>query len=56
MAPADICFGVARMYEMHCNFKPEYFQIFRTLDEALSWLEVEPVREPNNGGVEVDQP
>ena len=38
VAPKDISFGLARMYEALSGDVPFAFAVFRTSDEALSWL------------------
>ena len=38
VAPKDISFGLARMYEALSGDVPFEFAVFRTSDEALSWL------------------
>ena len=38
VAPKDISFGLARMYEAVSVDAPLEFAVFRTTDEALSWL------------------
>ena len=41
VAPQDLVFGLARMYELSSGQKGENVSIFRSLDEALAWLRKE---------------
>jgi hypothetical protein len=38
VAPKDLSFGLARMYEPFANAVPWDFTVFRTIDAALAWL------------------
>lgn len=38
VAPQDISFGLARMYEAFSDSVPWEFKVFRSADAALSWL------------------
>ena len=38
IAPTNISFGLARMYEGYSGFVPEDFTVFRAVDAALDWL------------------
>jgi hypothetical protein len=38
VAPRDLSFGLARMYEAFADSIPWDFTVFRTIDEALTWL------------------
>jgi hypothetical protein len=38
VAPKDISFGLARMYEAFASNIPWDFIVFRSIDEALTWL------------------
>jgi len=38
VAPEDISFGLARMYEVFSGAVPWEFVVFRTADAALAWL------------------
>ena len=38
VAPRDVVFGMARMFEMLHQEAPEAFRVFRTAEEARSWL------------------
>ncbi|MBE7462367.1 MAG: hypothetical protein HS116_02630 [Planctomycetes bacterium] len=42
VAPQDIVFGLSRMYEMFSGAKGQNIRVFRTLDEARTWLQGEP--------------
>lgn len=37
--PADVDFGLGRMYEMQAQDLPIKTSVFRTMEEALHWLE-----------------
>ena len=39
VAPGDFEFGLSRMYEVFSRSTEENFSVFRTLDEAMEWLE-----------------
>jgi hypothetical protein len=39
VAPRDLHYGLARMYEMLRGDAPEQLQVFRTREEAERWLE-----------------
>ena len=38
VAPEDLSFGLARMYEIFSYSVPWDFEVFRTMDDALAWL------------------
>lgn len=38
VAPCDLTYGLARMYEMHRKFKGIQYAVFRSEQEALKWL------------------
>ncbi len=38
MAPEDLTFGLARMYEAYAHSVPWEFKVFRAMDPALAWL------------------
>lgn len=38
VAPKDLSFGLARMYEALTDTVPWDFMVFRTIDTALAWL------------------
>lgn len=38
IAPDDLSFGLARMYEAYADIVPWDFVVFRFLDAALAWL------------------
>jgi hypothetical protein len=38
VAPRDVSFGLARMYEAFTNLTPGEFVVFRSVDAALAWL------------------
>jgi hypothetical protein len=38
VAPEDLSFGLARMYEVFAHSIPWDFEVFRAVDAALSWL------------------
>jgi len=38
IAPSDLSFGLARMYEAFSNIIPWDFVVFRSVDAALAWL------------------
>lgn len=38
IAPNDLSFGLARMYEAYADIVPWDFVVFRFLDAALAWL------------------
>ena len=38
VAPKDLSFGLARMYEAFADTIPWNFTVFRAIDEALTWL------------------
>ena len=40
VAPSDVLYGVARMFQSMHEAAPEEFQIFRTVGEAKHWLGV----------------
>lgn len=40
IAPADVSFGLARMYEAYSDLVPSEFIVFRAADAALAWLGV----------------
>ena len=40
VAPEDISFGLARMYEVFSDSVPWKFSVFRDIDTALEWLGV----------------
>jgi hypothetical protein len=53
VAPTDITFGLARMYEAHRTLQPHSTKnvgVFRTLAEALEFLEVNGVPEMPEAG------
>ena len=37
-APEDLSFGLSRMYEVMVDESPEYFYVFRDIDELKNWL------------------
>jgi hypothetical protein len=39
MAPADVTFGLARMFQVFRNQKGQQYKVFRTEPEAMAWLE-----------------
>ena len=38
VAPRDVLYGMARMFQMLHEEAPEAFRVFRTSDEARAWL------------------
>ena len=42
IAPDDLPFGLARLYEMVSDQSPETVQVFRSPSPALKWLRVPP--------------
>ncbi len=38
VAPSDLAFGLARMYEALTQLEHGEFQVFRTMNEAMEWL------------------
>jgi hypothetical protein len=38
VAPKDVSFGMARMYDFFSRYKPWDFVVFRAADAALAWL------------------
>jgi len=38
VAPKDLSFGLARMYQVFANSVPWNFVVFRAMDAALAWL------------------
>jgi hypothetical protein len=42
IAPRDVSFGLARMYEALANMIPWNFVVFRTAGEALAWMALPP--------------
>lgn len=42
VAPADLSFGMARVYEAHAADPLERVMVFRELEQAHAWLGVEP--------------
>jgi hypothetical protein len=38
VAPADVVFGLARMYQMMSEGRGNHIEVFRGMDEALAWL------------------
>jgi hypothetical protein len=40
VAPKDLSFGLARMYQVFANSVPWNFVVFRAMDAALAWLRV----------------
>lgn len=40
VAPKDISFGLARMYEAFASNIPWEFTVFRSIDAALTWLSI----------------
>ena len=38
IAPKDLSFGLARMYESYSDTDPAKFVVFRAVDAALAWL------------------
>lgn len=40
VAPKDLSFGLARMYEVYADSVPWDFVVFRAVDAALAWLGV----------------
>lgn len=42
VAPADVVFGLARMFQMLTEGNGNQIEVFRTPREALAWLGVEP--------------
>jgi hypothetical protein len=52
LAPTDLGFGISRMYEMGSSPDAIDTQVFRTLDEALSWLlETDPATRDELAGL-----
>jgi hypothetical protein len=46
VAPSDLAFGIARMYESYCECDPRSTKkvaVFRSLAPALQWLGVDPL-------------
>lgn len=41
VAPRDYMYGMARMYQLLRSEAPEQTMVFRSLDEAAAWLEVD---------------
>ena len=41
IAPDDLPFGIARMYEVLSSETPENVMVFRDLNKAFKWLEIE---------------
>jgi hypothetical protein len=49
LAPTDVTFGIARMFEMLRQARGENgIRIFRERHEALAWLQAAPVTVPRN--------
>lgn len=46
VAPEDVLFGLSRMYTGYRDAAAENLRVFRTLEEALAWLEDTETREP----------
>lgn len=46
VAPRDVSFGLARMYEMSSTDIPRDFVVFRDLDAAAAWLGI-----PDDSGI-----
>jgi len=42
VAPQDLSFGLARMYQSHRADLSTGIHVFREMDEALEWLELDP--------------
>jgi hypothetical protein len=42
VASRDVVFGMARMFEMMREQRGDEFRMFRSMDEALDWLDLEP--------------
>lgn len=42
VASRDLLYGLARMFQIMHDDAPEDFQVFRTLEDATSWLGIEP--------------
>jgi hypothetical protein len=38
IAPSDLAFGLARMYEALAQLEHGEFQVFRTMNEGMGWL------------------
>ncbi len=41
VAPDDLHFGIARIYEVHSSESPEIVMVFRDLNRAFEWLGIE---------------
>ena len=49
VAPGDLAFGLGRMYSTYRELDPrstKAVRVFRTMDEALAWLDTPPGAEP----------
>ncbi|MFO7893080.1 MAG: STAS/SEC14 domain-containing protein [Longimicrobiales bacterium] len=46
VAPRDVLFGLSRMYSGYRDVAAENLRVFRTLKEALAWLQDTEPREP----------
>jgi len=49
VAPGDLAFGLGRMYSTYRELEPrstKAVRVFRTMDEALAWLDAAPDTEP----------
>lgn len=42
IAPHDQSYGLARMYEVFAEEGPEYPRVYRTVEDALAWLDLSP--------------
>ena len=40
VAPSDLQYGIARMFQILRDDRPETIQIFRTREEAVAWLDL----------------
>ena len=47
IAPKDLSFGLARMYDSFAESIPWEFAVFRTLEETLNWLGVNEAALPD---------
>jgi hypothetical protein len=38
VAPTDVVFGLARMFQMMSEGRGNHIEVFRGMDDALAWL------------------
>ena len=48
IAPEDVSFGLGRMFQAFDSLGPGQFSVFRTLEDALNWLELPVDSIPEN--------